>query len=240
MRKIMSYQSFYATQRKNPDYYRGLSYKEFQRKVYEEWGYKESTIKRLTEPKKKHTKKKTPKRKTVKRKVSRETSGITVTDYKDFLPVKVREGLRTGQYTEHQLKLLYKEIYRKQQGRNLALKKAGYEIVKLAKPSELKDTRSIIFEVAGAVRKSESVYATVKGAREKDVQTMTTLNKNYNLNLKSKEDLRTFGQFMQEVRAFMGDIIFDSDRAVEMYDRYASGESIAGLFSEYKERMSKR
>lgn len=236
MRKIMSYQSFYATQRKNPDYYKGLSYKEFQRKVYEEWGYKESTIKRLTEPKKK----KTPKRKTVKRKVSRETSGITVTDYKDFLPVKVREGLRTGKYTEHQLKLLYKEVYRKQQGRNLALKKAGYDIVKLAKPSELKDTRSIIFEVAGAVRKSSSVYATVKGAREKDVRTMVTLNKNYSLNLKTKEDLRTFGQFMQEVRAFMGDVIFDSDRAVEIYDRYSGGESIADLFSEYKKRMSKR
>ena len=235
MRKILSYQEFYARQRKYQDYYPGMKYKEFQRKIYEERGYKESTIRRLTEPKKKS------KRKTVKRKVSREKSGITVTDYKDFLPVKVREGLRTGKYTEHQLKLLYKEIYYKQQERNLALKKAGYDIVKLAKPSELKDTRSIIFEVAGAVRKSESVYATVKGAKEKDIRTMATLNKNYSgLNLKSKEDLRTFGQFMQEVRAFMGNVIFDSDRAVEMYDRYLDGESIADLFSEYKERLSKR
>ncbi len=236
MRKILSYQEFYARQRKYSDFYPGLKYKEFQRKIYEERGYKESTIKRLTEPKKKHAKRKTP-----KRKVSRETSGITVTDYRDFLPVKVREGLRTGQYTEHQLKLLYKEIYRKQQGRNLALKKAGYDIVKLTKPSELKGTRSIIFEVAGAVRKSESIYATVKGAREKDVQTMATLNKNYSgLNLKTSEDLRTFGQFMQEVRSFMGEIIFDSDRAVEMYDKYVSGESVTDLFSMYKDRMSKR
>ena len=231
MRKILSYQEFYARQRKYPDFYPGLKYKDFQRKIYEERGYKESTIKRLTEPK----------RKTVKRKVSRETSGITVTDYKDFLPVKVREGLRTGQYTEHQLKLLYKEIYRKQQGRNLALKQAGYDIVKLVKPSELKNTRSIIFEVAGAVRKSSSVYATVKGAREKDVRTMTTLNRNYEgLNLKSKEDLRKFGKFMEEVGAFMGDVIYDSDRAVELYNRYESGESIVSLFSKYKERMSKR
>lgn len=236
MRKILSYQEFYARQRKYSDFYPGLKYKEFQRKVYEERGYKESTIKRLTETKKKSTKRKTP-----KRKVSRETSGITVTDYKDFLPVKVREGLRTGQYTEHQLKLLYKEIYRKQQGRNLALKKAGYDIVKLVKPSELKDTRSIIFEVAGAVRKSESVYATVKGAREKYANVIVTLNKNYSeLNLKTIDDLRIFGHFMQEVRSFMGEIIYDSDRAVEMYDKYVSGESVADLFSKYKERMSKR
>lgn len=235
--RILSKREYKSFQRNDPAWNAGKSYEQFREEFYKKRGYSESTIRKLSEP----TRKKTPKRKTVKRKVTHETSGITVTDYKDFLPVKVREGLRTGKYTEHQLKLLYKEVYRKQQGRNLALKKAGYDIVKLAKPSELKDTRSIIFEIAGAVRKSSSVYATVKGAREKDVRTMVTLNKNYSgLNLKTKEDLRTFGKFMEEVRAFMGDVIFDSDRAVEMYDRYLSGESIADLFSEYKERMSKR
>lgn len=234
--RILSKREYKSFQRSDPTWNVGKSYEQFREEFYKKRGYSESTIRKLVEP----SRKKTPKRKTAKRKVSRETSGITVTDYKDFLPVKVREGLRTGQYTEHQLKLLYKEIYRKQQGRNLALKKAGYEIVKLVKPSELKDTRSIIFEVAGAVRKSESVYATVKGAREKDARTIATLNKNYELNLKTKEDLKTFGHFMQEVRAFMGDIIFDSDRAVEMYDEYISGESVADLFTKYKERMSER
>lgn len=229
--RILSKREYKSFQRSDPTWNVGKSYEQFREEFYKKRGYSESTVRRLAEPKK---------RKSPKRKVSRETSGITVTDYKDFLPVKVREGLRTGQYTEHQLKLLYKEIYRKQQGRNLALKKAGYDIVKLTKPSELKDTRSIIFEVAGAVRKSKSVYATVKGAREKDVKTMETLNKNYSINLKSKEDLRTFGHFMEEVRVFMGDVIFDSDRAVEMHDRYLGGESIADLFGKYKERMSKR
>ncbi len=229
--RILSKREYKSFQRSDPTWNVGKSYEQFREEFYKKRGYSESTVRRLAEPKK---------RKSPKRKVSRETSGITVTDYKDFLPVKVREGLRTGQYTEHQLKLLYKEIYRKQQGRNLALKKAGYDIVKLTKPSELKDTRSIIFEVAGAVRKSKSVYATVKGAREKDVKTMETLNKNYSLNLKSKEDLRTFGHFMEKVRAFMGDVIFDSDRAVEMHDGYLGGESIADLFGKYKERMSKR
>lgn len=230
--RILSKREYKSFQRTDPTWNAGKSYEQFREEFYKKRGYSESTIRKLTKPSRK---------KTVKRKVSRETSGITVTDYKDFLPVKIREGLRTGQYTEHQLKLLYKEIYRKQQGRNLALKKAGYDIVKLVKPSELKDTRSIIFEVAGAIRKSESVYATVKGAREKDVRTMATINKNYSeLNLKTSEDLRTFGQFMQEVRTFMGDIVYDSDRAVEMYDRYTGGESIVDLFNNYKERMSKR
>ena len=233
--RIMSAQEFRATQKKFPDWHIGETYIEFKRNVLKQRGYKETTINRLLMGAKK-------KKSSTSRKVSRETSGISVTEYQGWMPHQIRENLRTGIYSEKQLQLLYRELYRKQSGRNLALKKAGYEKVELMKPSLVKTKRQLIFELATAVKRTTGKYSTVKGAREFDERTMRTLNNEYeNLNLKTTEDLRMFGEFMQSVRTFMGDVIYDSDRAVEMYNNYTTNNtSISDLFSEYKNRMIDR
>lgn len=75
---------------------------------------------------------------------------------------------------------------------------------------------------------------TVTGLKKREKEQMQHINDVYGTELKTHEDLLNFGSFMEQIRDFALDRIYDSDFAVELY---SDGEKLStGKMSElYKE-----
>lgn len=75
---------------------------------------------------------------------------------------------------------------------------------------------------------------TVTGLKKQEKEQMKHINDLYGTELKTHEDLLNFGRFMEQLRDFASDRIYDSDFAVDLY---ADGEklSTAKLLDLYKE-----
>lgn len=58
---------------------------------------------------------------------------------------------------------------------------------------------------------------TVKGLKKQEKQQIKHINDVYGTELKTHEDLLNFGRFMEQLRDFASDRIYDSDFAVELY-----------------------
>ena len=65
---------------------------------------------------------------------------------------------------------------------------------------------------------------TVTGLKKQEKEQMKHINDVYGTELKTHEDLLNFGRFMEQIRDFASDRIYDSDFAVELY---SDGEKLS-------------
>lgn len=77
---------------------------------------------------------------------------------------------------------------------------------------------------------------TVTGLKKQEKEQMKHLNDVYGTELKTHEDLLNFGRFMEQLRDFASDRIYDSDFAVDLY---SDGEKLSTgkMLELYKEFM---
>lgn len=79
-----------------------------------------------------------------------------------------------------------------------------------------------------------SDITTVTGLKKREKEQMKHINDVYGTDLKTHEDLLNFGRFMDQIRNFASDRIYDSDFAVDLY---SDGEKLSTnkLLDLYKE-----
>lgn len=76
---------------------------------------------------------------------------------------------------------------------------------------------------------------TVTGLKKQEKEQMQHINDVYGTELKTHEDLLNFGRFMEQLRDFASDRIYDSDFAVELYsdgEKLSTGKMIE-LYKEF-------
>lgn len=123
-----------------------------------------------------------------------------------------------------------RSIWRKRYERFL---KSDYKDINLVKDrpiqryKRLKDITSdreiyhLLSELATIIA---SERTTIKGLKKRGKEQMERLNEAYGTELKTHEDLLNFGRFMEQLRDFASDRIYDSDLAVELY---SDGEKLS-------------
>lgn len=135
-----------------------------------------------------------------------------------------------------------RSIWRKRYERLL---KSDYKDINLVKDrsiqryKQLKDITSdreiyhLLSELSTII---ESDRTTVTGLKKHEKEQMQHINDVYGTELKTHEDLLNFGRFMEQLRDFASDRIYDSDFAVELY---SDGEKLSTgkMLELYKEFM---
>lgn len=123
-----------------------------------------------------------------------------------------------------------RSIWRKRYER---LMKSNYKDINLVKDrpiqryKQLKDITSdreiyhLLSELATIIA---SERTTITGLKKREKDQMERINDVYGTELKTHEDLLNFGRFMEQLRDFASDRIYDSDFAVEIY---ADGEKLS-------------
>lgn len=76
---------------------------------------------------------------------------------------------------------------------------------------------------------------TVTGLKKQEKEQMQHINDVYGTELKTHEDLLNFGRFMEQLRDFASDRIYDSDFAVDLYSEgeKLSTDKLLGLYKEF-------
>lgn len=123
-----------------------------------------------------------------------------------------------------------RSIWRKRYERLL---KSDYKDINLVKDrpiqryKQLKDIKSdreiyhLLSELAAIIASDRT---TVTGLKKQEKEQMQHINDVYGTELKTHEDLLNFGRFMEQLRDFAFDRIYDSDFAVDLY---ADGEKLS-------------
>lgn len=123
-----------------------------------------------------------------------------------------------------------RSIWRKRYERLL---KSDYKDINLVKDrpiqryKQLKDITSdreiyhLLSELATIIASDRT---TVTGMKKQEKEQMQHINDVYGTELKTHEDLLNFGRFMEQLRDFASDRIYDSDFAVELY---SDGEKLS-------------
>ena len=123
-----------------------------------------------------------------------------------------------------------RSIWRKRYERLL---KSDYKEINLVKDrpiqryKQLKDITSdreiyhLLSELATIIASDRT---TVTGLKKQEKEQMQHINDVYGTELKTHEDLLNFGRFMEQLRDFASDRIYDSDFAVELY---SDGEKLS-------------
>lgn len=123
-----------------------------------------------------------------------------------------------------------RSIWRKRYERIL---KSDYKDINLVKDrpiqryKQLKDITSdrelyhLLSELATIIASDRT---TVTGLKKQEKEQMEHINDVYGTELKTHEDLLIFGRFMEQLREFASDRIYDSDFAVELY---SEGEKLS-------------
>lgn len=123
-----------------------------------------------------------------------------------------------------------RSIWRKRYERLL---KSDYKDINLVKDrpiqryKQLKDITSdreiyhLLSELATIIASDRT---TVTGLKKREKEQMQHINDVYGTELKTHEDLLNFGRFMEQLRDFASDRIYDSDFAVELY---SDGEKLS-------------
>lgn len=134
-----------------------------------------------------------------------------------------------------------RSIWRKRYERIL---KSDYKDINLVKDrpiqryKQLKDITSdreiyhLLSELATII---VSDRTTVTGLKKQEKEQMQHINDVYGTELKTHEDLLNFGRFMEQLRDFASDRIYDSDFAVELYsegEKLSTGKIIE-LYKEF-------
>lgn len=76
---------------------------------------------------------------------------------------------------------------------------------------------------------------TVTGLKKREKEQMQHINDVYGTELKTHEDLLNFGRFMEQLRDFASDRIYDSDFAADLYSEgeKLSTDKLLGLYKEF-------
>lgn len=123
-----------------------------------------------------------------------------------------------------------RSIWRKRYER---LMKSDYKDINLVKDrpiqryKQLKDITSdreiyhLLSELATIIA---SERTTITGLKKREKEQMERINDVYGTELKTHEDILNFGRFMEQIRDFASDRIYDSDFAVELY---SDGEKLS-------------
>lgn len=123
-----------------------------------------------------------------------------------------------------------RSIWRKRYERLL---KSDYKDINLVKDrpiqryKQLKDITSdreiyhLLSELATIIASDRT---TITGLKKQEKEQMQHINDVYGTELKTHEDLLNFGRFMEQLRGFASDRIYDSDFAVELY---SDGEKLS-------------
>lgn len=134
-----------------------------------------------------------------------------------------------------------RSIWRKRYERLL---KSDYKDINLVKDrpiqryKQLKDITSdreiyhLLSELATII---VSDRTTVTGLKKQEKEQMIHINDVYGTELKTHEDLLIFGRFMEQIRDFASDRIYDSDFAVDLYsngEKLSTGKMIE-LYKEF-------
>lgn len=132
-----------------------------------------------------------------------------------------------------------RSIYRKRYERLIASKYSDIGLVKERPISRYKPIRQIesnyeLYHLLSELATIVSSDITVSGLNKREKEKIEHINDVFGVGLKSHEDLLNFGKFMEQVRDFASDRIYDSDFAVELY---SEGENLSNqkLIKLYRE-----
>lgn len=134
-----------------------------------------------------------------------------------------------------------RSIWRKRYERLL---KSEYKDVNLVKDrpiqryKQLKDItsdREIYYLLSELATIIASDITTVTGLKKREKEQMQHINDVYGTELKTHEDMLNFGRFMEQIRDFASDRIYDSDFAVDLYSdgEKLSTDKLLGLYKEF-------
>lgn len=133
-----------------------------------------------------------------------------------------------------------RSIYRKRYERLVESEYSDIRLVKERPISRYKPIREIennreLYHLLSELATIVSSDITVSGLKKREKEKIERLNDIYGAGLKTHEDLLNFGKFMEQVRAFAGDRIYDSDFAVELYSdgEKMSNEKLLELYNEF-------
>lgn len=134
-----------------------------------------------------------------------------------------------------------RSIWRKRYERLL---KSDYKDVNLVKDrpiqrykqlKEITSDREIYHLLSELATIIASDRTTVTGLKKQEKEQMKHINDVYGTELKTHEDFLNFGRFMEQLRDFVSDRIYDSDFAVDLYSEgeKLSTDKLLGLYKEF-------
>lgn len=133
-----------------------------------------------------------------------------------------------------------RSIYRKRYERLVESEYSDIRLVKERPVSRYKPIREIennreLYYLLSELATIVSSDITVSGLKKREKEKIERLNDIYGAGLKTHEDLFNFGKFMEQVRDFASDRIYDSDFAVELYSEgeKMSNEKLLELYNEF-------
>ena len=133
-----------------------------------------------------------------------------------------------------------RSIYRKRYERLVKSEYSNINLVKERPISRYKPIKEIensreLFHLLSELATIVSSDLTVSGLKKREKEKMEHLNDLYGTELKTHEDLLNFRKFMEQIRDFAQDRIYDSDFAVELYSdgEKMSNEKLIDLYKEF-------
>lgn len=133
-----------------------------------------------------------------------------------------------------------RSIYRKRYERLIASKYSDIRLVKERPIRRYKPIRQIesnyeLYHLLSELATIVSSDLTVSGLKKREKEKIEHINDVFGVGLKTHEDLLNFGKFMEQVRDFASDRIYDSDFAVELYSEgeNLSNQKLLELYQEF-------
>ena len=139
-----------------------------------------------------------------------------------------------------------RSIYRKRYERLVESEYSDIRPVKERPISRYKPIREIennreLYHLLSELATIVSSEYTVSGLKKREKDKMERLNDLYGTSLKTHEDLLNFGKFMEQIRDFANNRIYDSDFAVELYSdgEKMSNKKLIELYNEFLKNGSR-
>ena len=133
-----------------------------------------------------------------------------------------------------------RSIYRKRYERLIASKYSDIRLVKDRPIRRYKPIREIesnyeLYHLLSELATIVSSDLTVSGLKKREKEKIEHINDVFGVGLKTHEDLLNFSKFMEQVRDFASDRIYDSDFAVELYSEgeNLSNQKLLELYQEF-------
>lgn len=220
-KKVITYQKFYANQRKYPGYYPGLKFKDYVNTLVEAGELSARTGKRML----------TPRKRIAEVNVRRE----------DYTPQMVYRKSRNEKGVK-ELKRTYNKIVKSQEQRNKALKRAGFEQVKIPVLEGKQGSKEWRYSIIEAVRAYTSVKAEVKRAQADFDKKRIKIAETTGVVIETKEEMRKFGDFMNRFKSVISEYMYDSEFVAEMYyNDYSTGKKrFEVLYKDYTDKLYER
>ena len=133
-----------------------------------------------------------------------------------------------------------RSIYRKRYERLIASEYSDIRLVKERPISRYKPIRQIesnyeLYHLLSELATIVSSDLTVSGLKKREKKKIENINEVFGVGIKDHEDLLNFSKFMEHVRDFASDRIYDSDFAVELYSEgeNLSNKKLIKLYQEF-------